>query len=69
MAATVNVTSRNLTEIFVFMRNNSLQNKNNFSDQVIFASKNFGFLFVHVKPYCVCVFYYCLFNYQKILRL
>lgn len=35
MAATINVTSRNLTEIFVLMRNNSLQNKNIFSDQIL----------------------------------
>ncbi|GIY44871.1 syntaxin-16 [Caerostris darwini] len=33
MAATINVTSRNLTDVFVLMRNNSLQNRNIFSDQ------------------------------------
>ncbi|XP_054724419.1 syntaxin-16-like isoform X2 [Uloborus diversus] len=35
MAATINVTCRNLTDVFVLMRNNSLQNKNIFSDQVL----------------------------------
>lgn len=35
MAATINVTYRNLTDIFVLMRNNSLQNKNIFSDQIL----------------------------------
>ncbi|CAL1265708.1 unnamed protein product [Larinioides sclopetarius] len=33
MAATINVTCRNLTDVFILMRNNSLQNKNIFSDQ------------------------------------
>lgn len=35
MAATINVTSRNLTDVFILMRNNSLQNRNIFSDQIL----------------------------------
>ncbi|XP_015910498.1 syntaxin-16 [Parasteatoda tepidariorum] len=35
MAATINVTSRNLTDVFILMRNNSLQTKNIFSDQIL----------------------------------
>lgn len=35
MTPTTNVTSRNLTDVFILMRNNSLQNKHIFSDQIL----------------------------------